>query len=122
MRWRGENCSGLVVVSEFTLLLIRHHFPVNLLTTSIHWLPVSISHHVPQIIIMGQKGTLNSVFPVVKVLSIKDWRFTTKSVPVFIVVIADVLSWYHHSVFLMLGSCTDTVKCYKLRTRRSDAN
>ena len=27
------------------------------------------------------------------------------------IVIADVLAWSHHSVFLKLGSCTDTVKC-----------
>ena len=60
---------------------------------------------------MGQKEALNSVFPIVKIFSIKDWRFATDSVLVFMIVIADVLSWSHHSVFLKLESCTDMVKC-----------
>ena len=91
-----------MMVSEFMLLLIRHYFSIYLLTTSIHWVHVSISHHVPQISIMGQKETLNSVFLVFKVLSIKDWRFATESVPFFIVVIADVLTWSCYCVFLTL--------------------
>ena len=102
MRGAEKYCSGLVVVFEFTLLLVKHHFSVYPLTTSIHWVRVSISHHVPQISIMGQKETLNSVFPVVKVLSIKDWRFAIESVSFFIVVIADVLIWSCHCVFLTL--------------------
>ena len=84
------------------LLLIKHHFPVNLLTTSIHCVCVSISHHVPHISIMGQKEILNSVFPIVKVLSIKDWRFATESVPFFIIVIDYVLTWSCYCVFLTL--------------------
>ena len=90
------------MISELTILLIRHHFPVNLLTTSIHWVRVSISHHVPQISIMGQKETLNYVFPVVKVLSIKDWRFAAESVSVLMVVIAGVRIISCHCVFLTL--------------------
>ena len=60
---------------------------------------------------MGQKEALNSVFPIVKIFSIKDWRFATDSVLVFMIVIADVLAWSHHNVFLKLGSCTDMVMC-----------
>ena len=44
-------------------------------------------------------------------LSIKDWRFAANSVLIIMIVIADVLTWSHHSVFLKLGSCTDMVKC-----------
>ena len=60
---------------------------------------------------MSQKEALNFVFLVVKIFSIKDWRFTDDVVLVLIIVIVDVLARSHHSVFLKLGSFTDTVKC-----------
>ena len=79
-----------MVILEITLLLVRHCFPINLLTACIHRVRVSICHHVPQISIMCQKEAFNYVFPVIKILSIKDWRFAAESVSVLMVVIASV--------------------------------
>ena len=120
-RWRWEEL--FLLCDDFwnhafvdqTLLSCQSSDHFHSLGACIHQSPC------PTISIMGQKEAFNSVFPVIKVLSIKDWRFSTESVSIFIVVIADVLMLSYHSVF-NVGSCTDTVKCYELRTRRSDAN
>ncbi|MEM5332290.1 hypothetical protein VSR34_38320, partial [Paraburkholderia sp. JHI2823] len=57
---------------------------------------------IPQISIMCQKEAFNSVFPVIKVFSIKDWRFAAESVSVLMVVIAGVRIVSCHCVFLTL--------------------